>query len=177
MHRKNDLLRPQIFFPVTGERFCQLHAILIRIEWSKLSKHHAILLILPNYGLIPIWSVTIFLHRVPMWWMNKLFLIHSCLNQITCVLLLIPLEYKIWCCNLHFTTFLGGNNSFLSFVTCDNSICFKSHEVDERYRVDNDCDLLSERLFCSTFCCWSKRQHPKLKDADVKPFYFSTSKC
>ena len=177
MHRKNDLLRPQIFFPVTEERLCQLHATLIRIESSKLNNASCNIVDFTKLRFNPVWSVTVFLRRVPMWWMSKLFLIHSCLNQITCVLLLISLEYKIWCCNLHFTTFLGGNNSFLSFVACDNSICFESNGVDGRSRVFNVCDLRSERLFCSTFCCWSKRQHPKLKDADVKPFYFSTSKC
>ena len=174
---KMTFWKSPIFFPVTGDWAYVSYMRLYGLDQINSVIHHVILLILWNYGLILILFVTIFLHRVPMWWMNKLFLKHSCLNQVSCVLLLISLEYQIWCCNFHFTTFLGGNNSFLSFVACDSSICFESNGVDGRYRVDNDCDLLSERLFCSTFCCWSKRQHPKLKDADVKPFYFSASKC
>ena len=108
-----------------------------------------ILLILRNYGWILILSLTFFsTNWMPIscmidWVAPDPFLFES--NYCTCDLLLISIECTMWCCNLHFTTFLAESYSFLAFVACDNSICFESNGVD------NDGDLLSERLLCSKF--------------------------
>ena len=120
IHRNNDLLKSPIFFLVTGDWAYVSYMRLYRLDQINKVIHYVILLILSKYGLILILFVTIFLHRVPIWWMTELFLKYSCLNQVNCVLLLTSLEcsifieYNIWCCNRNVTTFLA-RNSFLCF--------------------------------------------------------------